>query len=407
MAETNRSRGSRILVVDDELGIRQGVQRALRSEGHVVDTAEDLAGGRKLLQREQYDLVLLDVMMPDGSGIDLIEPAHERDPDTVCIIVTGYATVELAVSAVKRGAYDFISKPFTVEQLLVSVNQGLERRALTLESKRLASVEERAEQLFRDKEELERLDTVKSQLMLQVAHELRAPTAAVQSYVNLILAGYVAESELRPTLLRIQERLQQTLDLVADLLDLARLKQSRERINSEATAQPAAAVLREVVALLNPQSVHKEQKLSVDIRSDPVIAALPNHLRQIWMNLISNAIKYTPHGGLISVTLDEANGELGVPGPCLVGTVEDSGIGIAAHDLPSLFGEFFRTDEAKATGEVGTGLGLSIVKQIVDSYGGRIQVKSEPGEGTRFTFALPLNRREAAPHDQGEPPRPA
>ena len=407
MAESNRLRGSRILVVDDELGIRQGVQRALRSEGHVVDTAEDLASGRRLLQQDRYDLVLLDVMMPDGSGIDLIEPAHEQDPDTVCIIVTGYATVELAVSAVKRGAYDFISKPFTVEQLLVSVNQGLERRALTLESKRLVTIEARAEQLSHEKEELERLDTVKSQLMLQVAHELRAPTAAVQSYVNLILAGYVADSELRPTLLRIQERLQQTLDLVTDLLDLARLKQSKERFGSDATPQPAAAVLREVIALLSPQAAHKDQKLTVDIRSEPVVAALPSHLRQIWMNLISNAIKYTPQGGRILVTLDQSNGELGVPAPGLVGTVEDSGIGIAPRDLPNLFGEFFRTDEAKATGEVGTGLGLSIVKQIVDTYNGRIAVESEPGRGTRFTFALPLQRPKAAPQDQGGPPRPA
>lgn len=395
MTDTHPAAGARILVVDDELGIRLGAQRALRSQGHQVDAADGLAEGRRLLQEEHYDLVLLDVMMPGGSGIDLIEPAHERDPDTICIIVTGYATVELAVSAVKRGAYDFVSKPFTVEQLLVAVNQGLERRALTLGARRLASIEAQANQLARDKEELEKLDQAKSQLMLQVAHELRAPTAAVQSYVNLMLDGYVSESEMKPMLLRIHERLQQTLDLVADLLDLARLKQARERIDAQATPQSMSAILREVAALLGPQLAERQQELSVEIRAEPAIVAVAGHMRQIWMNLLSNAVKYSPPGGRIWATLDQAKGRGTVPGPCLVGVVEDSGIGIAAHDLPRLFTEFFRTNEAKETGATGTGLGLSIVKQIVESYGGTIEVQSELGKGTRFTFALPLRRPEA------------
>jgi signal transduction histidine kinase len=396
LAGSNDAPQCRILIVDDEPGIRQGVQRALRSQGHLVDAAEDLSSARALLQREQYDLALLDVMMPGGSGIDLIEPAHQKDPDTVCIIVTGYATVELAVDAIKRGAYDFISKPFTVDQLLLSVNQGLERRALTLEALRLAAIEAKAQQLARDKEELEKLDKTKSQLMLKVAHELRAPTAAVQSYVNLILDGYISEGELRPTLTRIRERLKQTLDLVADLLDLARLKQSKELIQVEAVAQPMAAILREVVSLLAPQATQKNQELKIDIRAEPMIVAQPSHLRQIWMNLLSNAIKYTPTGGRVLVTLDQAAARGAATMPCMLGSVEDNGIGIAPSDLPNLFTEFFRTDEAKASGELGTGLGLSIVKQIVDSYSGQIEVESELLKGTRFTFVLPLHPIDSA-----------
>ncbi len=391
MAGNKDSPRRRILVVDDEPGIRQGVQRALRSQGHLVDAAEDLPSARDLLQRAQYDLALLDVMMPGGSGIDLIQLAQHKDPDTVCIIITGYATVELAVDAIKRGAYDFISKPFTVDQLLLSVNQGLERRALTLEGRRLAAIEATAQQLARDKEELEKLDKAKSQLMLKVAHELRAPTAAVQSYVSLILDGYISEGELRPTLTRMSERLKQTLDLVADLLDLARLKQSKERIQVESVPQPMAAILKEVVSLLAPLATQKKQELKIDIRAEPMIVAQPSHLRQVWMNLLSNAIKYTPPGGRVSVTLDQAAARGAVAVPCLIGIVEDSGIGIAASDLPNLFTEFFRTDEAKASGELGTGLGLSIVKQIVDSYSGQIEVESEPRKGTRFTFVLPLH----------------
>jgi len=121
----------------------------------------------------------------------------------------------------------------------------------------------------------------------------------------------------------------------------------------------------------------------VSIVDRPTIIANREDMRQLWTNLISNAIKYTPEGGRVTTTLraDDEN---------VIGVVEDTGIGIAEQDLPHLFQEFFRTDEAKASGEIGTGLGLSIVKQIVDSYEGKIQVTSTPGKGSRFTFVLPL-----------------
>jgi signal transduction histidine kinase len=360
--------------------------------------AEDLPGARELIRHEHYDLVLLDVMLPGGSGIDLIGSIHDRDPDSVCIIITGFATIELAVDAIKRGAYDFISKPFTVDQLLLSVGQGLERRALTLEGRRLATFEAQAHALAQEKEELEKLDRAKSQLMLQVAHELRAPTAAVQSYVSLILGGYISEDELKPILSRVQERLRQTLDLVSDLLDLARLKQAGESSRAQATPQQAAPILREVVDLLREQAVQKGQELQSDIQAEPTVVAQPQHLRQIWTNLLSNAIKYTPVGGRVSVTLGLGDTQCPIAAPCLMSKVEDNGTGIGTADLPKLFTEFFRTDQAKESGQIGTGLGLAIVKQIVSSYGGQILVESELGKGTRFTFYLPLDpRQEAAP----------
>jgi len=115
------------------------------------------------------------------------------------------------------------------------------------------------------------------------------------------------------------------------------------------------------------------------------------------MNLISNAIKYTPKGGRVTVTL-QADKEK------LTGTVEDTGIGIAENDLPNLFTEFFRTSQAKATGEIGTGLGLAIVKQIVESYQGSIAVDSRPGQGTRFTFALPFAPAPPEPEPRPDTP---
>src|SRR5512136_2489078 len=126
----------RILVIDDEIGICQGIQRALKPTGYQVDISTSSDKGLETIQKDHYNLVLLDVMMPGVSGIDLIASIHKHDPELVCIIITGYATVELAVRAIKHGAYDFLTKPFSVDDLLLAVSQGLERRRLSLESKR-------------------------------------------------------------------------------------------------------------------------------------------------------------------------------------------------------------------------------------------------------------------------------
>jgi two-component system sensor histidine kinase VicK len=234
--------------------------------------------------------------------------------------------------------------------------------------------------------------------MLKVAHELRAPVAAVQSYINLILAGYLGGSDLTPTLERVGERLDEMLDLISDLLNLAHLKQARERIIAEASPEPIADLLEEVCDLFSEQARQKDQTLDVEILERPIILANREHLKQIWNNLISNAIKYTPNGGRITISLR-------MDGDRVVGTVADSGIGIAEKDMQHLFQEFFRTDQAKASGNLGTGLGLSIVKQIVDSYGGEIRVSSQLGQGTQFTVMLPLEPREPVPDEEAAKPK--
>jgi two-component system sensor histidine kinase/response regulator len=375
--EDNRGPAAKILVVDDEAGMRQGCQRALAPAGFSVETAADLDAGLEMVQNKDFDLFLLDVMLPDGSGLDLIDPILKRDPNAICVIITGFGSIEMAVEAVRRGAYDFLSKPFTSDELLVTVRQGLERRQLKV-------IEAQAQELAQAKEELEKLDEMKSQLMLKVAHNLRAPAAAVQSYINLILAGYLSEKEMKPTLSRVQERLQEMLDLISDLLELARLKQARDELAAEVSPQNMANILKEVCELFREQAHQKRQSFQVEILDQPTITGNRQHLQHIWTNLISNAIKYTREGGRILVRLETDRDNL-------IGVVEDSGIGIDESDLPNLFQDFFRTDQAKASGEIGTGLGLSIVKQIVEHYHGTIKVTSKLGKGTRFTFVLPLH----------------
>lgn len=389
---------ARILVIDDELGIREGCRRILSPLGYAVQVAENGTEGLRIVQEWNPDLVLLDVMMPDITGIDLLEPIHTHDPDIVCIIITGYATVELAVQAVKRGAYDFISKPFSGDTLILAVHQGLERRRLVRESRRMQALEAEAQELARAKEELERLDKMKSAFMLTVAHELRAPVAAIQGYLRLILDGYADPQKQHEVLERSVQRASELLALIEDLLLLARVKDAAPA--EKRTLVPVGDVLKQAADLLQVEAAKKNLAFSVQADANPAVWATRDHIRQLWTNLISNAIRYTPEGGQVSVSLT-------VRGDVVEGVVEDTGIGIAQEDLPRIFDEFYRTRTAKEMVSGGTGLGLPIVKRIVETYGGSIRVESEVGKGSRFTFTLPLHAEAQsetaaqAPHRAG------
>jgi len=371
-----------ILVVDDELGMRVGCQRALQSAGYEVDTAESGEQGLQILQSTSVDLVLLDMMMPGIGGSEMLDQIGKLDPNLVCIVITGYATVELAVQAIKKGAYDFIAKPFDSDTLLLTVEQGMEKRVLSIQARRLAELEAQAEELAREKAELERLDRLKSTFTLTVAHELRAPVAAIQSYLRLILDGYIAQEDQAKYLERAEKRAQAQLELVNDLLDLARLQDPDVKVETETVHLDQ--VLTEVLEAMAGQAQEKEIQVEVEVEPDlPPLNVNARHAKQLWTNLVSNAIKYTPDGGHVGVTFKQE-------GERLTGIVADTGIGIPEDELPLIFEDFYRSKAAKAHTQMGTGLGLSIVKRILEAYGGTIDVTSVVDQGTTFTFQLPV-----------------
>ncbi len=368
---------AKILVIDDEVGICDGIKRGLTPLGYRVDTCLNGEEGLRSVRANGYDLILIDVMMPGVSGIDLIGAIHAHDPETICIMITGYATVELAVNAIKAGAYDFLAKPFTIDALLHAVNQGLEHRQLVGESKRVQAAEAEARRL-------EELDRAKRAFLRLVTHELKRPVGAIQNYLTLIRDGYIAAEQLPEIIQKCLERGNQEMALIADLLELSRL-QSLETL---AEPQPVALdeILQTVVASFDEQIGQKRQHLHLEIGANlPRLAGFPDRFNSLWTNLIGNAIKYTPEGGNIYASLYFEYGKL-------IGQVSDTGIGIPSGDLSRLFTEFFRAANARALEIPGTGLGLAIVKQIVDGAGGEIKVSSEPGQGTTFTFWLPVER---------------
>ena len=371
----------KILVIDDETGIREGTKRALTAQGYEVDTAENGEQGLELIKNNCYDLILLDVMMPGITGIELIEKIHQIDPETVCIIITGYATVEMAVRAIKEGAYDFLTKPFTVDDLLIVVNQGLERRRLSLEAKRLQDIEQQAKKLAEEKARLEELDRAKMQFIRLVTHELQAPIAAIYTYLRLILEDYVPEEKKKEILEKCMRRAEEQMAMISDLLELGRI----QTLSSENTREKVQLdeILREVVDNLRPQAEAKGLELRIHIAEKiPPVCGKSDWFRSVWQNLISNAIKYTM-SGYVEVSLRVVDREV-------IGEVKDTGIGIPQEDQPRLFQEFYRASNAKSLAIPGTGLGLSIVKRIIELSGGRILVQSQPEQGTTFRFTLPI-----------------
>jgi len=371
-----------ILVIDDEPGIREGCKRALTPQGYFVDTAEDADQGISKIKTGHFELALIDVMMPGTSGIDLISLIHEHDPDIICIIITGYATVELAVAAIKKGAYDFLTKPFTTDDLNQVINQGLERRRLSLEARRLKNIEGEAQQLMEEKNRLEELDRAKVAFIRLVTHELQAPISAITTYLDLILNNYIPQDQQGEYLQRAQQRAKEQLSLISDLLEFGRLKEIKGTKKAELVQVDAE--LSEVIRDLEPQAAEKNLRLTADIAPDlPPVYMPADHVKSIWTNLISNAIKYTPPGGKINILLRRESSQI-------TGMVQDTGIGIPADGMDQLFSEFYRARNAKELNIPGTGLGLAIIKQIIEKAEGEIRVESETDKGSTFTFSLPV-----------------
>ena len=231
---------------------------------------------------------------------------------------------------------------------------------------------------------LEELDAGKAHFIHVATHELRSPVAVAQSLVRGVLKGYAGElSDKQAEIFgRISRRLDFLESLVNDLLDLAAGKASE--LAEEETAVALNSSVGRGVLLLQPRAEEKGVDLVHRVCCEELVVwGTEEGLDRIFVNLVGNAVKYTPPGGNVVVALSRVGDEIEVQ-------VTDTGIGIPKEALPHLFEEFYRAPNARALNEVGTGLGLTIVKDLVDKYGGRIEVKSQIGQGSAFTVTFPL-----------------
>lgn len=233
--------------------------------------------------------------------------------------------------------------------------------------------------------ELERLEAAKSQFIHIATHELRSPVAVAQSLVRLVLKGYAGplSEQHREIFGRIAGRLDFLESLVNDLLALAATRSPA--LTEDVGPVAVNASLGRVALLLQPQADEKGVLLThIACCEEMVVCATEDGLDRIFVNLVGNAIKYTPSGGRVTVSLRPVDDEIQVQ-------VADTGIGIPAEALPHLFQEFYRAPNVRGSGIVGTGLGLVTVKELVERYGGRIEVQSTEGVGTVFTVTFPVH----------------
>jgi two-component system sensor histidine kinase/response regulator len=360
----------KILIIDDDRALQESCRQVFAGKNYKVESAFDGISGLEMHRDLQPDLVLVDLCMPGIGGLEVLRKLKSQDPDYIAIVITGYGTITSAVEAMKRGAYDFLPKPFTPNQLRFIVRRGLERRRSIKETARLR----REKQLMRDN------------FVSMVSHELRAPLAAVQQRLMLVTGGYTGEisEDTRTSILGTRKRIKSLISLIGDWLNLSRIEAGG--IVGPETHVDLETVMTEIVETLSPLAHERDITLKVDApHSLRPILGNRDTLKMLFTNLVDNAIKYNHDGGRVLIGLAEEDGSIVV-------TVEDTGVGIPEDRLPLIFEQFYRV---KGNGRTeGSGLGLSIAGKIAELHSGSIAVDSEVGKGTVFTVCLPACGQE-------------
>ena len=382
MATTEIKRPS-VLVVDDEQGLREMLSFGLTDRGYDVSVAASGDEAIAAIGVREFDLVVSDIMMPGKSGVEVLKCIKDVHPATEVIMATGYATLETAIESMKRGAYDYIPKPYELDQLCAVLEKALERQRLKA---RVGHLEE--------------LNRLKSEFLANMSHELRTPMNAIIGYSSLILDGVYGDvvPKQEEGIKRIAVNAKNLLELINNILDLSKL--SAGRMPLYIANCNVAELVKEVAETMDCLVRERKLTLTTAVPEGLVIKTDKTKLKQVLINLVGNAVKFT-HEGEIAVRV-EADPALGV----VRLSVQDSGIGISESGIKQLFQEFNQLD-ASATREYGgTGLGLCISKKIVELSGGTISVTSTVGAGSTFTVTLPVEAAAELAAEPAVPPVP-
>jgi signal transduction histidine kinase len=281
------------------------------------------------------------------------------------IMITAYASIETAVTATKRGAYDFLAKPFTPDELKSTIRKAAARLILAKQARQLAEEKRR----------------VRFEFIRVLGHELKAPLNAVTGYLDILrthqlgdnLAGY---DEL---VARSLTRMDGMRKLIADLLDLTQIESGQK--NRELTQVDLAAAAASAIEAVATQAASQAVTVELHSPGPTTILADAREIEIIFNNLLTNAIKYNRHGGHVDVTLQRSGKQVAI-------AVADTGIGMSEEECKQLFAEFVRIHNEKTRNILGSGLGLSIVKKLALLYGGDVTVASRPDAGSTFTVTL-------------------
>ncbi len=363
---TQPDKRPRLLLVDDNADLVENLSTILQEHGYAVHgtgtCAEALAAGR-----EGFDVALVDLRLPDGDGTALAPRLKEMSPDGEVVLLTGFATLESAVAAVRAGACAYLVKPCATQELLVAVEQAMRQVRLHHDKRELARRAQMAEKL-----------AAVGTMTAGLSHEIRNPLNAAALQLTVLerrvqrLSGEAQPPLLEPLHL-VRDEIRRLDHILEDFLQFARPREFAPR------PVAVAQVLNKVFDLLEGEAARRGVVVRRSLGEVPPVAGDEERLRQVVMNLALNAIEVLPRGGLLEVSCqveEPDGGEVAI-------YVDDSGPGISENVRNRIFEPFFTT---KASG---SGLGLSIVHAIVAQHGGSISVEEAPAGGARFALRLP------------------
>ncbi|MGA1865787.1 MAG: response regulator [bacterium] len=381
-----------ILIIDDEEGVRITLKKIMEREGYQVDTAADFVDAIQLLDKNSYHTVITDILLPGMSGLDLLRAIKERDQELPVIVITGEPNLETAKESIRYGAYDYIEKPVTKENLPPIVSRSVDKKVLTEEKKRLEKenleyqrdlekkVRERTKKIetlnlllkeFQSKLiHSERLATLGTFVSF-VSHELRNPLSVIQNSIYYLKTHIQTDNPKIDKYFGIMEdEVAIAHKIIDDFLNFTKgrsLELSLVDIND---------LIKKVIDLI---SIPENVKIVLDLKKDlPKIKVDGDYIQQVLINMINNAVQAMLNGGELRLSsLKEEE--------YLIVEISDTGVGIAEKDLERLFEPFFSKKKK------GTGLGLVICKFLIERHKGRIMVESKPDKGTKFSIHLPID----------------
>jgi signal transduction histidine kinase len=353
-----------ILVVDDDSIVRNFISMLLNKHGYSVIACESGKDALDKLQDNEVDAVLTDIVMPGVSGTEILEKIRNTTPDVPVILMTGYADLDTAVDAIKKGVFDFIVKPYKPEQLIHSLEKALKYKRLIKMEKDYKNILEEFNQ------EIETLISERTMnlMALTIADRVRNPATVIGYIGKKMLGRKDISEEFRENLISIIGETEKLQNIVSDFHNLLKSKESKFRYED----------INEVVESVIPTLEKEAVKLIINLSEHPLKINMQKSLLKVAISLlIRNSIEATPGNGKITIETYQDKDDV-------VLTVLDEGYGVPKDIIDKIFEPFFSTKKHRF------GMGLPLVKQIVSEHLGEIHVESEPDKGTTFRIIFPF-----------------
>ena len=383
----------RLLLVDDDAVDRAAVRRVLRAARLSVVIAE--CGSQKealeaLVSSGPFDCVLLDYQLPGSNGLETLAAIRAAGFRVPVVALTGQGDEDVAVSLMKAGAADYLTKsglaPERLERSLryaISLHRSEEERLTLLERERQA------------REDAQAANRAKDEFLATLSHELRTPLNAILGWTALLAGGRLDPQAATRAIAVIDRNARMQAQLIEDLLDISRITAGKLRLDLSAVSIGGLVV--GAMDFVRHAADAKGVAIEADVVDEVTVRCDAGRMQQVIWNLLSNAIKITPAGGRATVQVKAAAGRVTV-------SVSDSGRGIAPEVLPYVFDRFWQQDGATTREQAGLGLGLAIVRHVVEMHGGRVSASSDgEGQGATFVVELPLTQDSGLPAAFSEP----